>query len=300
MSRPLSMPLASRPQALGKVFFVECWSGDNDNNGIDPATPFNTITYALTQTVAKRNDYIICLETWQQEPAWPIEFTAANDWVHILGLTNPGMPTAYMCPDIDEPTFLLAGTVDTVEIAGFNLGGGVTHGCIEVDSSQRNWIHHCWFGLSDQGLGTPLRGIDVPTGPSGFLVVEDCVFIGDNCDCQGGISENGFDQAGGGAWMTIQRNRFLGCTIGYHSVGGGVNMILDNRFVCPDVAGAAIDLGPHANCKGNMIDGNVAMEGAETVMAANPFRDNNAGDINHWGRNYCTLAGGVEMLLKPA
>jgi len=96
--------------------------------------------------------------------------------------------------------------------------------------------------------------------------------------------------------MTIRRNRFLGCTIGVRIRACTGSMVLDNYFTCPDVQGAAITLVAHAATTGCMITGNVAMEGAETAMAANPFEDLNAGDINHWGDNRCTLAAGMVSL----
>ena len=296
MIPPWGVDTFTRPSAIGRVFYVHCWDGADTNNGISPNTPFQTIGAALTLVGDKRNDYIICLETWQQEASWPIELGAAHDYVHILGYTNPAsLPVAYMSPDDDNCTFNLSG-VTTVEIAGFNLGGGNSHGCIELGSSQRCWIHHCWFGNADQIGDTPLHGIFGPTGNTGYLCVEDCVFLGDNNTVGGGLTANGFHQIGGGAWMTIRRNRFMGCTIGYYSLNGGISMIYDNLFVCPDVQGAAITLGANALSTGNMVTGNVAMEGAETAMAANPFLDNNVGDINHWANNKCTLVAGAAIV----
>jgi len=301
---PFAIPYTSRPigtntMGVGKVFYVDAWTGNNDNSGIRPGEAFNTITYALTQVVAHRNDYIICFDTWQQEPAWPIELLNSHHRVHILGFTNPPGLGSYMYPDVDEPTFHIALTENPtlVEIAGFNLGGGANHGCIEIGSSQRNWIHHCWFGNADQLAGnTPLRGIDVPTGPVHFLTIEDCVFLGDENNIGGGISENGIEIGGNGGWMTIRRNRIMGCTIGIRIYWSRASMIYNNLFVCPDAAGAAITLRAHANNLGNMVTGNVAMEGAETAMVTNPFEDENNNDANHFGDNRCTLvAGAVDL-----
>ena len=303
MPSPFSIPYTSREVNAraqpGRVFYVDAGIGDNDNSGIRPDEAFLSIIYALTQVRVDANDYIIVLVSG--EAAWPVTIGAAHSRVHILGSTNPPGLGQYLSPTgvADEPAFLIDNGSDTVEIAGFNLGAGNTHACIEVESSQRDWIHHCWFGNSDQGLGTPAYGIQAPTGACGFLVVEDCLFLGDQVNVGQGISINGIDITAG-AWMTIRRNRFMGCTIGVRIRACTGSMVLDNVFACPDVQGAAITLVAHAATTGCMITGNAAMEGAETAMAANPFEDLNAADINHWGNNTTTFAGGVEQAHRPA
>lgn len=283
---------AQRQWGAGRVFFVHAWNGNNDNNGINPNTPFETITYALAQCGDDNQDYIICMSTWTQEPAWPITVGGTHRAVHFIGPgRDNGTLGAYLYPGVtDEPTFLLLAV--ECEIAGFNMGGGATHGCIEIGSCMRSWIHHNWFGNQDQLAGNlPAYGVHAPTGPAGFMVCEDNVFMGDQVDVDQGISINGVDiQAG--AWMTIRRNRFMGCTIGIRLVSCRGNMILDNVFACPDIQGAAITLIAHANCVGNMVNGNIAMEG-DVALAANLFLDQNVGNVNHWGDNRHLLAAGA-------
>ena len=99
--------------------------------------------------------------------------------------------------------------------------------------------------------------------------------------------------------MNIRRNMVMGCLQGIQIRSCTGTMVTDNYIVCPDAAGAAIDLVAHANTTGCMITGNAAMEGAEVAMAANPYEDLNAGDINHWGYNTTTFAGGVEQASRP-
>lgn len=288
----------SRGWGAGHVFFVHAWNGNDDNSGISPNEPFETITYALSLCGDDVQDYIICMSTWTQEPSWPITVPITNRAVHFIGPgRDNGTLGAYLHPDVtDEPAFLLASGAVECEIAGFNMGGGATHGCIELESTQRAWIHHNHFGNSDQGLAAPAYGVDARVGGAvGFMVCEDNVFWGDQVDVDQGISVNGIEIESG-AWMTLRRNRFMGCTIGIRLNSCRGNMITDNLFACPDVQGAAITMRAHANSVGNMITGNVAMEGAETAMAANPFLDLNNNDLNHWGDNRCTLAAGMVSL----
>lgn len=288
----------TRQWGAGRIFFVHAFNGDNDNNGISPNEPFETITHALTLCGDDRQDYIICMSTWAQEPAWPIRVPITNRAVHIIGPGREnGTLGAYLYPGgANEPTFLLESGAVEVEIAGSNMGGGDDHGCIELESTQRAWILHNHFGNSDQGLGTPSYGVSAPAGGSvHFMVCEDNVFWGDQVNVGQGISVNGFDIPWG-SWMTIRRNRFMGCVIGIRLLSCGGCMLIDNLFACPDSEGAAITLVAHANSVGNMITGNVAMEGAETAIAANPFLDQNNNNLNHWGDNRCTLALGMVSL----
>lgn len=299
-----TIPVVSRPQGIGKVFFVSHSSGDNGNNGVDPNTPFESITYALTQVVANRGDYIIPLDTWQSEPSWPILLNGDHRRTHIIMFTfESSTPQGYMVPPGagDFAVFEFESAAYMIEIAGFTLGGGASHGCIEIGSAQNNWIHHCWFGHKDQLEDTvPLYGVWVNVGPAHGLCVENCVFLGDQVDAGGGITSHGFCTTGGGnqpKWAIIRNNLFLGCDAGINMLRGNHCMILDNRFTCRGVQGMGITL--EAACIGNMIDGNVAMNG-DAVIAANPFVDHNGAAANHWGRNYATLAGGEGMEIRPA
>lgn len=290
----------SRQLGAGHVFFVHAWLGNNDNSGISPNEPFETITHALSLCGDDIHDYIIVMSSYAQEPAWPITVPVTHRAVHFVGLGS-GTIGASLYPGVtDEPAIYLDTGAINCEIAGLNMGGGATHGCIEIGSCQKTWIHHNHFGNQDQLAGNlPAYGVHAPTGAAGFMVCEDNVFWGDQCNVGQGISINGIEIQSG-AWMTIRRNRIMGCTVGIQVRACTGSMITENFIVCPDVLGAAINLVAHANTTGCMITNNVAMEGAETAMAANPFRDNNALDINHWGMNKCTLAGGIELNLLPA
>jgi hypothetical protein len=296
-----AIPVISRPQGIGKVFYVSS-NGNNDNSGVDPSSPFHDITFALTQVVANRNDYIIVLLSWQDEPAWPIQLGAAHNRVHILGFTNASSrPQCYMVPDTDNPVFDCSQCWN-FEIAGFNLSGGSNHGCIESGTSINGWIHHCWFGNQDQLSGqTPLHGFLQTTGDHQGLCIEDCLFLGDQCNAGGGITGNGIElvaAANSPSENMYRRNIFHGLAIGINGLAIRRSYILDNKFACQDQVGGAITLG--ADSQGNFIDGNHAGEG-DVALASNPFSDANVGAANNWGVNQCTLvAGAAAMNNLPA
>jgi len=298
-------PVVSRPPAIGRVFYVSS-DGDNGYNGIDPSTPFLTIEYALAQVVSNRNDYIIVLMSWQDEVNWPIQITADHKRVHILGFTNPASrPQAYMVPPGDTALFELTNTWN-IEIAGFNMAAGNNHGCIEIKGGQVNgWIHHNWFGNSDQLDGTtPLHGFwqgCVGSGDCQGFCIEDNIFLGDQANAGGGITGNGIETGAAinaPSEMMIRRNIFHGLAIGINSPGIRRSYILDNKFACQDQAGGAITL--QADTYGNFIDGNHA-GGGDVALAANPYSDTNLAAANNWGVNLCTLvAGAVAVANFPA
>jgi len=291
-----AIPVVSRPPAIGRVFYVSS-NGDNTNTGIDPSTPFLSITHALTHVVANRNDYIIALVTWQDEPAWPIQLSADHNRVHILGFTNAASrPQCYMVPDTDNPVFDCSQCWN-FEIAGFNLGGGSNHGCIECGTAINGWIHHCWFGNQDQlGGQTPLHGFLQTTGDHQGLCIEDCVFLGDQASAGGGITGNGIEHVAGAnspSENMIRRNIFNGLAIGINSVAMRRGYILDNRFACQDQLGGAINL--QVNTEGNLIDGNHAGEG-DVALTNDPYQDLNAAAANNWLINSSTLAAGAVVM----
>jgi hypothetical protein len=207
-----------------------------------------------------------------------------------------------MVPPGDTALFELTNTWN-IEIAGFNMAAGSSHGCIEIIGGQVNgWIHHNWFGNSDQLAGTtPLHGFYQVSGDCQGFCIEDNVFLGDQCNAGGGISGNGIELTGAvnsPSEMMIRRNIFHGCAIGINTPGMRRSYILDNKFACQDQVGGAITLG--ANTQGNFIDGNHAGEG-DVALGNNPYSDANVGAANNWGVNQCTLvAGAAAMNNLPA
>ena len=137
----------------GTVYFVNGgWdgltTGDNANSGRTPALAFLTMEYAIAQCTPENDDYIYCFNVHNQETAWPIVVNVAR--VHIIGVAGPDghvnelqPPGATACFNIP----LVGGGLNDIEIAGFNIGAGAAHGCIEVDgAAQGLWIHNCCFG----------------------------------------------------------------------------------------------------------------------------------------------------------
>ena len=300
MNFPASMtPVVSRPPGLGRVFYVRIWApGDDGNNGIDPSTPFSTITYALTKCEAGRNDYIIVLDSWNE--ATPIIVNKSN--VHIIGLCNPGLPFVSLTTDgDDDPIFQLSGDdADFVEIAGFDIGGGNSHGGIEplgVAAADMAFIHHCNFGSEHCG-DTALNGVllGAALGARGW-VITDCKFMGTDGVGGGTLIAHGVNIAAG-VHHTVQRCLFLNCANPSLQLDGHACFILDNRFVIHAAAdGAAITTGVASSL--SMIDGNSAMLGGETAMANNPYLEGNP-DANNWGENKTTFAGGIANCKLPA
>lgn len=280
------------PIGAGNVYWVDGINGLATNSGLRPDQPLLTIDSALALCVDDHNDYIMVLDCWQQEGAgnWPITVDVTR--VHIIGL--PGSANGYnggypaMQPPDDNPVFLIDAAGIYSEIAGFNLSGGATSGCIHLGQAIGVWIHDCIFG-SDLAGGTPQDGIRFTAGNAEILRVENCQFIGDNNNAKGVIARNAIEQpAGGGSRCLnaiIRNNHFLGCLISIN-LGFAEGMeILDNVFGVLDLAnGEAITL--QVASEGCLVNGNHAMNGnAQVGYAQNPYRDLGAPD-NHWGVNY--------------
>lgn len=140
------IPAVSRPQGLGRVFYVSHASGDDTWNGVDPSTPWKTITYALTQCEDGRGDYIYVLDSEAEEPG-TIVINIAD--VHIIGATIPA--TARKCRLIQAtvtPIIELQAGAEGTEIAGFSFGGEDSPVCIEITGTAYRgvWIHDNTFG----------------------------------------------------------------------------------------------------------------------------------------------------------
>jgi hypothetical protein len=290
-------PTMDRPPGIGRVFYVHNWTGSDNNNGIDPGTPFATIAHALTECVDDRNDYIIVLQHWQEDP-----IAIDKTLVHIIGISNnPALP--FICLNNaanNDAIFTITAECNHVEIAGFMLGGGAGHAAIENlgGTPQQAYIHNCVFGHRFSG-NTPQDGILIGVNATG-IHIEDCIFFGLDAahKVDGLITRDGIHIATGADPMNgvIRNNRFMGIP------GVGINLsctlenggwiIEDNRFFIPIVdalaAGWAITLqSPVAGC---MVNNNHAMQTGDGT-GNNPYRDlSNPGLIaqlkNGWGMNY--------------
>ena len=276
--------LLSRPQAIGRVFFVHLFTGLNTNNGIDPSSPFQTITYALSQCVAGRNDYIIVLDAWQGEPAYPIDVNVS--WVHIIGLDFGNGGPIWMSPTGDTALFTV-GNAEYFEIAGFNMGGGGTHGVIEGDppvapAQGRGIIHHCRFGwdiAAQDGirvLGTKdLCIMDIHDNLFGGLLTRDGIRL-DGTSTRSLLHHNLFRDIPG---------------IGIHCqmAGSDIGAIQWNYFKTPKggAVGAAITM--LLDVGNALITDNRATEDAENP-GNSPYKDFSTGvvgtTLNAWAANY--------------
>jgi hypothetical protein len=289
-----------RPPAIGRVFYVNHFTGANTNNGIDPGTPFNDITYALTQCVDGRNDYIIVEDCWNDEPAFPIVVNKTR--VHIIGLGHGAMMPVYY-PSITGggvgAVFQLAGCHFS-EIAGFDmLSAG--QACIEMIAplqASNMWIHDCTFGMSgpaqDGILALPPANNDDPN----FGVIERCTF--------------GWQLTRHGIWLssptktTIRYNVFnslaggIGINLGTGAAGVGiVGDIIGNYFFAPIALALAAGWAITIMNGGAIISGNRASQAGD-ASGTNPYRDLSTGFaatcLNGWSDNFA----GPALVVVPA
>lgn len=280
------------PIGAGRVFFVDGLAGNNGNIGTDPNQPWLTITYALTQCVNDRNDYIIVLEHWQEV----VDINVTR--VHIIGLSNYLRPNSnhsfvQMNAAADTAIFTVTALSNNCEIAGFSFGGGATHAGIENagGTPMGLHIHDCVFGHSFAG-GTPQDGILIGLNATNIRI-EHCVFLGAPGG-KGTLTRDGIRWAGAGDPLNgnIENCQFKalpGIGLNFVSVAddtGGIT-IKDNIFSCEsDKQGAAITLG--ATCRGFLVSGNKALYGQTTAaMANNPYLDQAiVAPFNAWMANF--------------
>ncbi len=285
--RPSMESLSTRNKGAGRVFFVRA-NGDNENDGITPGTPFQTITYALTQCVTGRNDYIILMNnTSAVEPAFPIQI--AINMVHILGMWGAPYPnpTLTAVGFGNQPTIQIMDGVTWVEIAGIDFGGGAANGCIQIGSGAGNtsyiWIHHCTFGY-DAGVGAQDGIRWLVTHANAETYVEDCIFgallTRDGCRLDGNNTRG-----------VYRRNLFrLVPVIGINVnvAGADVAEISRNDFLCTGAGpiGSAITFVFGAG-NAMVVDNRAGF--AAAAMGAIPYRDLSTGlaatSLNAWVNN---------------
>lgn len=288
------------PVGAGHVFWVDGFNGLDTNPGTTPTLPFQTITYALTQCVNDRNDYIMVLDAWQEPAAVAINVTR----VHIIGLgnylrPNSNHPFVMLNAAADHAIFTVSALSNNCEIAGFSLGGGATHAGIENPGGTPMGlhIHDCVFGHQFAG-NTPQDGIRVDLNTTNIRI-ERCTFLGADAGSKvdGLITRDGIrlQCAGDPRGGMIKDNRIMGIP------GVGINLnapfedgawiIEDNHFYMPIVdaapAGWAITL--QANVAGCMVNNNHAKQTGDGT-GNNPYRDLSTGVLatckNGWGMNY--------------
>jgi hypothetical protein len=294
-SPSMGQPVIRSP-AAGRVFFVRS-TGDNDNNGVDPGTPLQTITYALTQCAAGRGDYIIVMDnTSANEPAWPIVVDVTI--VHIIG--RWGAPYA-------EPSIRAVGAGNAcfqleapwIEIAGLELGAGddatpIIQSPAGPGTIGEWWIHHCTFGwIIAQSFGSD--GIWVQnTHDAPQCVIEHCWFRGPQA-ATGGCTRDGIRIEGNATRSIFRNNLFWRLTggIGIHCIqnGSDIGAILDNGFFAPiaDALAAGWAITMESGVGNALIAGNKASQTGDAT-GTNPYRDLSTGALatclNGWVDNH--------------
>ncbi len=278
--------------AAGNVFFVDGVNGSNANLGDTPTSAYLTITYALAQCTADRNDTIYVLDYWQPAgESWPI--TISKNMVHIIGLAQPNLPYPAIHPATDVACFQLTSSGQYGSIQNLTLGGGSAHGGIDWQNSGQvdgYLLKNLTFG--QQWFGTPLAGIYQAAGSTrgGYgNVIKNCRFLGDLANCTGAITGNGIHMAGNVSSYDLEVKDcwFMGVAVGISLTRCHNSRLLNNRFICADSGdGEAIAL--LSLCRGNMVDGNVAMNGGDAAMGQQPYVDVAATNLNHWGVNWTT------------
>ena len=179
--------------AGGKVLFVDGINGADGYEGTNPNYPLLTIVQPMSKCTSANNDYIFVLDCWDQESAWPI--TLAKQQLHIVGLGLPSFAYPKMQPDGAAAVFKLTSAGAYSEIAGFDLSGGTTYGCIWIYGTEGAYIHDNWFGSAGAG-GTPKYGIYIDQNPQ-YSRIERNRFFGDLGSVEGLITENGVHCAAG-------------------------------------------------------------------------------------------------------
>lgn len=285
------------PVPRGKVFYV--WGSDtygSDSNPGDSEYPFRTLTYALSQCVADRGDTIYVIDYWRPTgEVWPI--TISKNRVHIIGLAQANLPYPAIHPATDVAAFQLTSSGQYGSIQNLTIGGGNSHGGIDWLGNSKGQvdgylIKNCVFG--HQWFGTPLSGIyqEAAASRGGYgNRIEDCRFMGDLANCTGAITGNAIDMLGSVASYDLEviDCDFMGCAVGIYLTKVHNGTFRGNRFVVPDSGdGEAIAL--LSACRGNMVDGNRAMNGGDAAMTQQPYVDVAATNKNHWGMNYTSDA----------
>jgi hypothetical protein len=284
-------PLGLRAMPYGKVFFVHDTHGNSSdsNDGTHPDGPLKTITGAIAKATAGQDDWIIVQSFSNALETFPLALSKSKVHLfssqYVLGEVVPGHGRI-ITPPADTAAILITG--DRVEVAGFDMSAGATHGCIEFSQAVQSWgahIHHNRLGwMSGAQDGIRMTG-----------AVDKVHFVIHDNEFNDKITRDGIRIEQNSTRGVIYRNRFRGVA------GIGINLvtlctdiyaIYDNFFRVADAAtGEAITC--NANSVGCMFWGNQAMQG-KVAMANVPFRDLGA---NHWGLNYMDVTATLPVIV---
>ena len=278
----------------GNVYYVNGGSDGPVNNAFDGTRadrPKQTLQAAIDLCTANNNDYVIVLNYGGNARAvetWPV--TVDCDMIHIIGvgsLAQKWPVVSVLAPaaaDTANPALLV--TASRVEIAGLEIGGGDTAGCVHTGLLAGTWgteIHDCFFGVTGDAVGQD--GIRVPvTFDSPYLTVWGCRFGG--FITRDGVRIDGVVTRGSIGVLGKPRNLFTdipGVAINLLTAIDGCG-VYDNVISIPaNTAGAGITLS--ATCTDCHVFGNQANFG-DTTMGNNPFADGAGAGANNWGLNY--------------
>lgn len=268
---------------VGNIYYVNGYTGLAANDGLTPDSPKELISEAmdLCTDAAGQNDYIIVLRWPSADPGetWPIAVDVES--VHIIGAGLFGASVCnWVAPPGETAAFLIS--KHGVEIAGFDLAAGSTHGCIENSGTVwRAHIHHNDIALqrdAQDGIRIGIGSVDCP-----HWLIEDNVF-GEGID---NVSRAHIYIPYNSTRTIIRNNLFRVGTgvIGVHLQGlcTGYISILDNYFqVFDNAAGEAITTSATAI---GLAAGNVAAEG-KAALGNIPYVD---GGSFSWGNNMGSL-----------
>jgi hypothetical protein len=267
--------LGARLDTRSNTFYVDSGHArtNDGNDGTDPDNPLTTITHALTHTTTNANDFVIVRQFTNALETWPISMTTNR--THLIStFYRPGHG-----PEI-RPVGDTAGIVvnaDNVEIAGFEIGAGATHGCIECGAASQ-WgadIHHNRFCFQWTGQdGVRLGGaVDKP-----HWTIHDNLF-NDKLTRDGiRIDQN---MTRGLIYNNVFR-RVAGVGINLVTLCTDIYAIYDNEFNTLADAATGGSIFCNLNSVGCMFYGNQSMHDM-AAMGQVPYRD--LGN-NHWGLNY--------------
>jgi len=262
--------------ARGNVFYVDSSHPDtNDaNDGTDPNAPLRTITHAIDHCTANQEDYILVQNFLNSAETFPININKAK--VHLFSIWYALGVGRTITPVGDTAGVLIA--ADKVELAGFEIGGGASHGAIEFPTATQSWgahIHHNRFGwMTGAQDGIRMTGaVDkvqflIHDNEFNDKITRDGILIEQN-STRSEIWNNVFRRVGG-----VGINLATLCTDIYAIHDNTFNTILD--------AATGGSILCNLNSAGCMFYGNKTMHD-KAAMAQVPYRDLGA---NHWGLNY--------------
>ena len=284
-------------RGAGKTFFVDSrsWGSGSDGNlpGTNPNYPLATIQAAYALCTAAKNDYIVCLDGYDNDTA---TITIAKTGLHIIGVNGPDHRAPFVWLKVAgtgaAAVFTLqGGNAANVEIAGFTLGADATHPCITTVTGGSTelvygHIHHCAFAASGDAAFVAQDGIleAAGTGLDGTLI-EDCYF-GDQL-VRDGVRFIDF------YWGLIRNcifRKYGGVGIDQITGGHATGMadVIGNLFYVgtTPAKGAGITI---TDAGGGIIDGNHSVEDGGHA-GNNLFLDTSTGTDtstkNGWGVNY--------------